>query len=434
MDDILAKASNQAMSFAIRSGISIASGFAIKTVSKLLDRIPASEKARIERANTKLRTKINIVSMSIDLIRLESVRGKSALEPTLQLIDELKVEIDNFDLEVATLLDNFSHSNSKETIKLTERAIESLILSLNEAIPLINLSLLTCGVSFPTSMSPKISPNMLLQSTCYLHESNSKFAEITGAEDVAVGPVFDLKLYTVFYNPSRFRYVEDDDKSPVSSSATEATNLKLLAVSWKEEFARALCELVRLSGKKYAFKLIIDEDFDDGRYHDDDEKPKQKVVEVQDIRKQFFSASGRLLRLEGSNLPVLTLKIETDTGFDYLALGECESPEESDSDDDSDSSDYEDAKDTKVTERTKTLSLLEYLLRLASLQLVEQKDILEVCDEKLSFYLSNQADGAVIPKSRSQKIIEQTQKQTNEQSLEHDSNTNRLEHLSLGRK
>lgn len=432
MDEILAKASNQAMSFAIRSGITIASGFAIKTVSKLLDRIPASEKTRIERANSKLRTKIDIVSTSIDLIRLESARGKSALEPTIQLIEELKEEIDHFDLAVSILLSNFSTTNEMETIKLAERAIESLIASINDAIPLINLSLLTCGVSFPSSMSPKISPNRLLLSTCCIYESNSMFAEANSEKDVMVGPVFDLKLYTVFYNPSRLRYIEDDDKSSVSSLSTDKATA--LAVSWKEEFARALCKLLRLKGNKYAYELVIDEDFDDGRYHDDNEKPQQKILKVQDIRKQFFSASGRLLRLEGSNLPVLTLKIETDNGFDYVALGECSDPEENNSDDESDSSEYEDAKEREIPKKTKTLSLLEYLLRLASLQIAEQKDILEICDEKLSFYLSDQADGTVVPKSRSQRAMEQIQRRKNDQSLEHDSNVTRLGHLSLGGK
>ncbi|SGZ49220.1 CIC11C00000003243 [Sungouiella intermedia] len=429
MDDILAKASNQAMSFAIRSGISIASGFAIKTVAKLLDRIPATEKARIEGANFKLRTKINIISTSIDLIRLESARGNSALEPTLQMVDELKIEIDQFDLKVVSLLEQFTHSNRIETVKLAEKAIESLILSINDAIPLINLSLITCGVSFPSSISPKVSPSRLLQSTCHIHEANSKFAKSNNLKSVTVGPVFDLKLYTVFYNPSRLRYVEEDDKSSISSSTADRTSQKMLTVSWKEEFARALCKLVRLQGKKFEFNLVIEEDFDDGRYHEDDEKPKVKTVMVEKIQKQFFSASGHLLRLEGSNSPVLTLKIETASGFDYIALGEYSEPD--DSEDESDSSDYEDAKETEGPKKTKNLSLLEYLLRLASLQEVEQKDILEVCDEKLSFYLSNQADNSVIPKSKSQKASELAQKQSNDQYLEHDSNTTRLGNLSL---
>lgn len=44
MDQILLKASNQAVSFAIRSGISLASGYAIKTISTFLDKIPELSK------------------------------------------------------------------------------------------------------------------------------------------------------------------------------------------------------------------------------------------------------------------------------------------------------------------------------------------------------------------------------------------------------
>lgn len=430
MDEILAKASNQAMSFAIRSGISIASGFAIKTVSKFLDRIPKSEKARIEAAKLKLRTKINIVSSSIDLIKLEAARGDSALEPTLQLVNDLKIEIDGFDDQMNSILENFDRSNEKDLIKQVESIINSLILSINDAIPLINLSLITCGVSFTSSLNPKVSPSRLLQSTCLLVDSNKEHAKLEGSADVIVGPEFDLKFYTVFFNPSRLKYIEEDDKSVSSSFKSDPL---LLAISWKEEYARALCKLVRSKGLQYSYQLIVQEDFDDNRYHDELEKPKVRKIRIEDIRKQFFSASGRLLRLEGVDSPVLTLKIKAGDGFDYVGFGEA-GTDFDDSELETSSSDYEDAEDIERSERAKTLSLLEYLLRLSLLQHIENQSVLEINDEKLSYYLSSQSDGSVLPKSVYQKAIEADEKKGNAQSLQLDSNINRLEHLSLGEK
>lgn len=430
MDEILAKASNQAMSFAIRSGISIASGFAIKTVSKFLDKIPQSEKARIEAAKLKLRTKINIVSSSIDLIKLEAARGDSALEATLQLVNELKLEIDVFDIEMKEALENFNSSNEKDTIKHVESIINRLIESINDAIPLINLSLLTCGVSFKSAMSSKISPSRLLQSSCLLHESNK--IDESNLEDVLVGPLFDLKLFTVFYNPSRLKYIEEDKSSKSSSIPSSQM---LMAISWKEEYARALIKLVRTRGKNFDYQLVIEEDYDDGRYHDEDEKARTKRIKVGNIRKQFFSASGRLLRLEGSNSPVLILKTQVGTDYEYIAFGETGAEfDGSDDEQISRSSEYEDTNDIQETEKVKTLSLLEYLLRLASLQEMEQKSILEINDEKLTFYLSNQADGSAIPKSSFERAIDNEINKETTQSLQLDSNINRLKHLSLGEK
>lgn len=441
MDDILAKASSQAMSFAIRSGISIASGFAIKTVSKLLDKIPESEKARIEAARAKLRSKISIVSTSIDLIRLEAARGNSMLEPTVQLVNELQAEIDLFDEKMVLVLEDTGSLKEKETIKYVEKSIMSLIESINDAVPLINLALITCGVSFTSAMSPKVSPSRLLQSSLYIYESNKAFTDKKLAANVAVGPVFELKLYTLFYNPSRLKYIDDDDNASVSTSGD--LNKMLLAVSWKEEYARAQCKLVRTKGPVFQYQLEIEEDFDDGRYHDDDETPKKRVVKVADIRKQFFSASGHLLRLEGSNSPVLILKTAVVSGFEYIAFGETSGSDEAAESEESDESEasegegesddeYEDARESE-TVRSRTLSLLEYLLRLASLQAIEQKSIFDISDEQLAFYLSNQADGSVVPKSKQQRAADDARSQNKSQALQLDSNIARLEHLSLGK-
>lgn len=439
MDEILAKASSQAMSFAIRSGISIASGFAIKTVSKFLDKIPQSEKARIEAAKSKLRTKVSIVSNSIDLIKLEAARGGSALEPSLQLANDLQDEIDRFDEQMVIVLENFDSSNEKESIRLVENTIKELVESINDAIPLINLSLITSGASFTSAMDSKVSPSKLLQSSYLICDSNAKFESQAKPADVIVGPVFDLKLYTVFYNPSRFKYIEEGDNVSVSSSATDRTSSKLqLAISWKEEFARALCSLVRSQDSGFSYHLVIKEDFDDNRYHEEDEKPRVKTIQIKDIQKQFFSASGRLLRLEGSNSPVLTLKIQTPTKFDYIAFEEIGTQFEDDSDDDEydndqsdESSNYEDANEGEASRKSKKLSLLEYLLRLSSLQEIEQASILEMNDEKLAFCLESHADGSALPKLKHQKQLEEERSRNNKEKLQLDSNISRLEHLSL---
>lgn len=431
MDEILSKASNQAVSFAIRSGISIASGFAIKTVTKFLDKIPESEKARIKAARTKLLTKISIISTSIDLIRLEAARGNSALEATVDLVNDLKAEIDNFDENMNQVIEDLSKMNEKDSVKYVERAMNSLLDSINDAIPLINLSLITCGVNLTSNLSSHISPSCLLQASDCLLRCNSSFVSHKGMSSVTAGPLFDLKLYTVFYNPSRFKYVNDNsDTATTSSTQSSDEPSGLLAISWKEEFARALCKVVRLKGKNFSHELVIEEDFNDGRYHDDDENPQVKRFKVLDIRRQFFSASGRLLRLDSSTSPVLIFKVQTEQGFEYVALGET-GAEFDESSDDSDGSDYEDAAETANVEKHKKLSLLQYLVRLAALQENEQCSILDVKDEKLTLYLRDETDNSVIPKSKEQKKIDASKNETRARTLQLDSSINRLEHLSL---
>lgn len=429
MDEILSKASNQAMLFAIRSGISIASGFAIKTVTKFLDKIPESEKARIKTAKTRLQTKISIISTSIDLIRLEAARGNSALEATVDLVNDLKTEIDQFDETMVDVLEGLSKLNEKDSVKYVEKTMNSLLESINDAIPLINLSLITCGVSLTSSLRSHVSPSCLLQASDYVLRSNTSFDALKSELDVKVGPVFDLKLYTVFYNPSRMKYVNESNDTVSTQSVDDTGNL--LAISWKEEYARALCTISRLKGRTFKYELLITEDYDDGRYHEVDDKPQTKKLVISDIKRQFFSGSGRLLRLEGSNSPVLILKVQANEGFEYVALGEIGEEFDEDAEDDSDNSDYEDAAETARVEKIKKLSLLQYLIRLAYLQETEQCSVLDVKDEKLSLYLRDETDNSALPKTKQQKQIESVINESKGQALQLDSSINRLEKLSL---
>lgn len=421
MDDILAKASSQAMLFAIRSGISIASGFAIKTVSKFLDRIPASEKARLEAAKAKLQTKITILSTSIELIKLSAARGNSVLDATVDLVTDLKLEIDQFDVQLVQIIEDLSNLNEKESVKYVERSINNLLESINDAIPLINLSLVTCGVNLSAALNPRISPSRLLQASHHINVANDSYDSNSAASSV-VGPVFDLKMFSIFYNPSRLKYVETEDQSAQDAEAR--------AITWKEDYARASCYIDRVKMPGYHYELVIREDFNDGRYHDDEDRPSEKRIKLGSIRKLFFSASGKLLRFEDSDSPVLTLKVSSESGFDYIALG---APDLSfdDDDDESSESDYGDAVETQPSEKSTTLSLLEYLLRLSALQQNEQVPLLKIKDEKLALYLHDEVDDSVVPQSRNEKEAAAVEKTRKGAALLLESSTNRLEKLSL---
>ncbi|OVF11431.1 putative Ran-specific GTPase-activating protein [Clavispora lusitaniae] len=433
MDDILAKASSQAMSFAIRSGISLASGFAIKTVARFLDKIPPAEKKRIEAANARLHQKTKIVATAIDLVRLEAARGHSALEATVDLVADLSDQIARFDENIVRLVDAMNNSNQKATIVQVERAIGELLAEINDAIPLLNLSLVACGANLEAARAPRFSPGRLLQAAAHLEACDRHF---DGARDVAAGPAFDLTMYTVFY---RAKSAENAKETKMETKQLEtkmetksSPNSESVGLTWKEEYARASVRLVRRRGDARAYEIVAAEDFDDGRYHED-EPARQRNIAVAHIRRQFFSASGRLLRLEGSNSPVLIFKVAAAAGAppEYIAFGEARF--DSDSDSDSDSSDYEDAHDTVRAERSTTLSLLQYLVRLAALQENEQMSVLDITDEKLALYLHDETDGSFYPKTSAERASAAAAGRAQNSALQLDSNIARLKNLSLGR-
>ncbi|EAZ63172.2 Ran-specific GTPase-activating protein 30 (Ran binding protein 30) (RANBP30) [Scheffersomyces stipitis CBS 6054] len=420
MDQIIAKASNQAVSFAIRSGISIASGYAIRTVTKFLEQLPESEKKRIEVTRNKIQTKINIVSISIDLIKLAAARGNSILEATVEFIDELQQEFDAFDETVDKISKQLTNGNEKESVKKVEEYMKGLLSHLNEAIPILNLSLISSGVNMKGSITTNsISPGRLLQAANYINIAT------TDNQLEQVGPTFDMVMYSIFYNPSRMKYIEKESLDELS------------LISWKETFAR--CSVKITKGKdNYAYNLDILEDFNDTRYHDEDEsKPQLKSYDSLTISRMFFSASGKLLRLESRNSPVLIIKLVDDkTGAEeWIALGELHKGEFDDDDDDED--DEEAVGNETLTKeiRNSSLSILEYLIRLCKIQQIEQKSILEVPDELLALYLKDAVNAPtntiIEPKSHASELRHDINSSKTNNVITMDSNINRLQNLDL---
>lgn len=428
MDVILSKASNQVVTFAIRSGISLASGFAIKTVTKFLDKIPESDKRRIINTKNKIQTKIEIISTSIELIKLANARGNTSLEATVRLIDELNEDITIFDETVDNIMNSMNNGNEKDSIKSVETYMKGLLEKIDDIVPLINLSLVTSGVNLTGNLSNSVSPGRLLQASNFLTQSNLKFK---GDRDTItqVGPVFDLKYYTIFYNPSRLKYIEESQEID-----------ELSCISWKEEYARCLGRILRSfdADIDYFYTLKINEDFDDGRYHDDEEIPRLSTYKIDKVERMFFTASGKLLKLENRNSPVLILKLIGERNEEvWIALGEIE-PGEFDDSTSEDENEEEKRNDDEI-ERNKdktdntynTLSVLEYIIRLCRAQHNEKKSVLDITDEKLSLYLehkSNNDESLPVNLNRIEKS-EKSEKLKNNLTL--NSNMNRLHNLKL---
>lgn len=421
MDQIFAKASNQAVSFAIRSGISLASGYAIKTISKLVEKLPESEKKRMMAMKNRIQIKINILTVSIDLIKLAAARGNTTLESTVLLIEELNEQFETFDETIEQLLGDLTKNNQRETIKSVEYYMKTLLEQINDAIPIINLSLQTSGINLNGEMLKKLSPGRLIQASSYLLDCNQK---------PNVGPTFDLVLYTIFYNPDRAKYIDD----------------KLSAITWKETFARCKVKIMKTEG--FNCNLNIVEDFNDGRYHDEDEEsPQIKNFNTDSIQGMFFTASGKLLKLDSRNSPVLIIKLVHNDLEEWIALGEKNIGEfESDNDDDDDEEEEEkEEKDQKKEKKVKkssqnkihqttssSLSLLEYLLRLSKVQQIEGKSIFEIKDEILSLYLTdtNNQTSDIAPSFKAN-LKKAEMKQETDTKVSLDSNITRLKNLDI---
>ncbi|SCU78289.1 LAMI_0A04104g1_1 [Lachancea mirantina] len=414
MDEFLSKAGSQAATFAIKSGISIASSYAIKTVATFVTKIPEEDASKLDRLRSKLETRIDIVSPAIDLVRLVAAKGNTNLEGTLKLTRTLKEEIDSFDSKIATITENYhSKKNQRQSIVAVEEYLNDLLSRIDEVIPLINLSLTISGANLSTALPQNVSPGRLLQASDLINENNRAFDNAT---EVQVGPTFELTLFSIFYH---------------LQSAENAINGIKPRITWKEDFKKALVTLRRrpTANDRFDYYVKIQESFQDGRYHDTDEEKEQVIIfDIWKVLKLFFSASGKLLKLEDRNSAVLVLKVDqnlkssspeakTSSTEDLIwyAFGECDVSEDDndDSDEDDEHSETDNSASEEITQeserekvRSRSISLLEYMIRLASLQCSDQESILNIRDERLAMYLTDENASSV--KSKKYNVEEVT--------------------------
>jgi len=445
MDKLLSKAGTTLVTFAVRSGVQLASSYVLKSVSKLVEGVPEKDRKRVERLKIRLQNRIDIVTHAIELIRLIAARGNTQMEGTISLADELKSEIDDFHDYIEDL--SGSRSLDKETIVSIEQSMKTLLSKINQTIPIINLALTTSGARLNGDMNSLVSPGQLLISAAIIHDSNEIYFETTKSNNnkdvyIQVGPSFDMTTYDIFYSAS--------GSGPGKSKGN---------IIWKEHYARSTARIMRYVNKnfEYSYVLLIDENFDDDRYHDEEVDKRGNIrVDLRAICKIFFSASGRLLKLEDRSSPVLVLKIrkastelidkEINSNMDmntdenveklgkkagnninWLAFGCYESADSGGISDGGEESDYSDecsggshngtgvsgvdlGHDTKMENLglhnpvkyckkasirevgaiSKSLSLMEYLLRLCALQANDQQSVFQLKDERLRLYLNDE--------------------------------------------
>src|SRR5699024_8518006 len=124
------QAGSQAVTFAIRSGLSIASGYAIKTLGRFMERLPESQKSSLALTKTRLQTKIMVITPSIDLIELISARANTSLESTVELTQDLKQDIDEFEKKVDEINEHIiklnANGGTESSMKETAEAAKNV--------------------------------------------------------------------------------------------------------------------------------------------------------------------------------------------------------------------------------------------------------------------------------------------------------------------
>ncbi|KAK6537301.1 hypothetical protein TWF694_011493 [Orbilia ellipsospora] len=331
MDDLLAKIASQTVTFAIRSGIGVASSFAIGQCTRYIRVIRGSERAEIMLLKDRLDTKIKIVSPAIDLVEILAARGNTSLESAMALTKSLREDIENLGVRISSAAESEEkHKGTKkkgqhdqDTAKKIISEIKDLTKRIEDAVPLISLSVTASGASLSTAMPQSVSPSRLLQASTILTIADQIYMQ-NPFQESKIGNSFTLTLYQLFAGHSHrtgpkvdeFTWQEVAHKCrvkilrvPLHYGGSEVDN-DLGAADQPHTYMRGAEKT-----DEYAYELRIVEDLDDGRIHEDDGESFDDVhnagrrlsIPIHQISKIFYTNSGKLLGID-SVTPVLLVK------------------------------------------------------------------------------------------------------------------------------
>ncbi|KAN0077651.1 RanGTP-binding domain containing protein [Elaphomyces granulatus] len=341
MEVFLTKLTQQAINYAIRSGIAVTASYAVQQSSRLLKNVKGAEREELLVLQERLQSKIKVISPAIDMIELIAARGNTSLESAVSITKALRFNIQSLaqQLEKAAAAEELrrkdeisskSREQSDVEIKFIIEEIKKLLYRIEDAVPLMNLAISTSGASLSTSLPATVSPSRLLQASTFLTACDTQYS-MTPSAAVQVGPTFTLSMYMLFASHLR----------PQDEGIRETT--------WKEVIHKARLKLRRVPmdillgsendrhrgqlpadgrADEFAYQVLVIEDLNDGRVHafeDSEPEPRnfdgispagiREFIPVHQISKIFYADTGKMLKIgnEGEvNYPVLLLRRDTN--------------------------------------------------------------------------------------------------------------------------
>ncbi|KAJ2788255.1 Ran-specific GTPase-activating protein 30 [Coemansia interrupta] len=206
MDDLFSSLAMQTVHLVGKAAFGAASSLAMRRVTEYVNstrKAPAATASFTESLaedlslqHQRFETTLRVVTPAIDLIELISSRGHSTTSGVLQLTTRLRHDIQNF---TATL--QADHPNTAQTLA----AMRHLVDRISAAVPLLNLALTTSGAHLGAALPEGVSPGRLMQASGVL-------AHAPAPKDPGgclVGPVFSLRLFSLFAGSVRAKALSD---------------------------------------------------------------------------------------------------------------------------------------------------------------------------------------------------------------------------------
>ena len=355
MEVLLGKVTQQAMNYAIRSGITISASYAIRQSSRLLKNVGDSrDREELRLLQDRLHGKMQILAPAIDMIELISARGNTTLESAVALTKSLRSELQVVGQKLESVSQGVEKRSSssaadarqEQELKAVLGQMKKLLSRIDDAVPLINLAITTSGASLSTALPSTVSPSRLLQASTFLTAGDTQYSSIE-FQSVQIGPTFTLSLYMLFSSHLRPQN-EEEMRSTTWKEVIRKARVKLVRAPINainkipmpcvgardarpksngedlqaEERLPSLLSEVR--SDEFAYQILIIEDLDDNLVHDFedpestpisyDDVPEVGICEalpIHEISKIFYADTGKILNIghdEEMHHPILLLK------------------------------------------------------------------------------------------------------------------------------
>ncbi|KAF3933711.1 hypothetical protein ABW19_dt0203514 [Dactylella cylindrospora] len=213
--------------------------------------------------------------------------------------------------------------HDQDVAKIIIAEIRDLTKRIEDAVPLISLSVTASGASLSTAMPQSVSPSRLLQASTILTVADQLYMQ-NPFQERQVGTAFTLTMYQLFAGHAHRTGPKVDEftwqevaykckvkilRVPLHYGGSEADN-DLGAADQPENYMRGAEKV-----DEYAYELRVIEDLDDGRVHEEDGERFDEVksagrrlsLPIHQISKIFYTNSGKLLGIDAAT-PVLLIK------------------------------------------------------------------------------------------------------------------------------
>ncbi|KAF2680783.1 Ran-binding-domain-containing protein [Lentithecium fluviatile CBS 122367] len=349
MEVLLSKVTQQAMNYAIKTGITITSGYAIRQCGRLLKTVEGHEREELAALQLRLESKMRIISPAINMIELIAARGNTSLESAVTLTKSLRWDIQSLGVRLEAAGEarrgtsrSASRAQNDLELKLCISEIKKLLDRIEDAVPLINLAITTSGANLSMTLPATVSPSRLLQASTFLTAGDTQY-NMSMPRAQQIGPAFTLSMYMLFSSHANRAQDEEGIRNTTWKEVMHKARVTLLRVPLDHVYdypspfggdyrrtAEADHDHIPSEGRphEFAYQLLIVEDLDDDRVHTfDDGEPQpgpyegislagvRELVPIHQISKIFYADTGKILNIgtEGeTNNPVLLLKRDMD--------------------------------------------------------------------------------------------------------------------------